>query len=372
MEDAPLPNENTIILKSDKNKTYKIKFTAKDNYLLIQSMKESKENIIYESKIQLSDIKLNKYFSICDSIYDVLLSLKPNLSNNIKLEEINNELKLIIPLNHPLAKEIIFNLKLQQNNNSNDLIQDLLNKMTSLSEKVELQQKEIDSLKKRVNALENERHNNNQVIEEKPFKINNTPKNMNNNMNNNQNNINKENNNSYSQPKIYHFSQKECSYIIRKKEEELSIKNWINSFKQIRFNLLFRMSRDGTATINFHTRCDNKGKTLVLIETKDGNRFGGYTSLQWNMEGEKRYGENIWLFNLEKNINKYILMKQSKSPAIICDMNNGPSFEEGIIFKNNDLSVGYIEHQGLINGAGIIDKKIQVKELEVFQVNIRY
>ena len=120
MEDAPLPNENTIILKSDKNNTYKIKFTAKDNYLLIQSMKESKENIIYESKILLSDIKLNKYFSICDSIYDVLLSLKPNLSNNIKLEEINNELKLIIPLNHPLAKEIIFNLKLQQNNNSND------------------------------------------------------------------------------------------------------------------------------------------------------------------------------------------------------------------------------------------------------------
>ena len=293
MEDAPLPNENTIILKSDKNNIYKIKFTAKDNYLLVQSIKESKENIIYENKIQLSDIKLNKYFSICDSIYDVLLSLKPNLSNNIKLEEINNELKLIIPLNHPLAKEIIFNLKLQQNNNSNDLIQDLLNKITSLSEKVELQQKEIDSLKKRVNALENERHNNNQVIEEKPFKINNTPKNMNNNMNNNQNNINKENDNSYSQPKIYHFGQKECSYIIRKKEEELSIKNWINSFKQIRFNLLFRMSRDGTTAINFHTRCDNKGKTLVLIETKDGNRFGGYTSLQWNMEGGKKDMERI-------------------------------------------------------------------------------
>ena len=61
-----------------------------------------------------------------------------------------------------------------------------------------------------------------------------------------------------------------------------------------------------------------------------------------------------------------------KSGSIICQMDNGPSFEEGIIFKNNDLSVGYIEHQGLINGAGIIGKKIQVKELEVFQVNIRY
>ena len=70
------------------------------------------------------------------------------------------------------------------------------------------------------------------------------------------------------------------------------------------------MSRDDTTTINFHARCDNKGKTLILIETKDGKRFGGYTSLQWNMEGEKRYGENIWLFNLEKSIYKYNLIKQ--------------------------------------------------------------
>ena len=41
MEDAPLPNENIILVKSDKNNTYKIKFTALDNFLLIQSIKES-------------------------------------------------------------------------------------------------------------------------------------------------------------------------------------------------------------------------------------------------------------------------------------------------------------------------------------------
>ena len=42
---------------------------------------------------------------------------------------------------------------------------------------------------------------------------------MNINTNNNQNNFNKENNNSYPQTKIYHFGQKECSYIIRKKKK---------------------------------------------------------------------------------------------------------------------------------------------------------
>ena len=51
MEDAPLPNENIIIVKSDKNNIYKKKFKALDNCLLIRSMKESKESIIYENKI---------------------------------------------------------------------------------------------------------------------------------------------------------------------------------------------------------------------------------------------------------------------------------------------------------------------------------
>ena len=159
---------------------------------------------------------------------------------------------------------------------------------------------------------------------------------------------------------------------MRKKEEELSIKNWIHPYKQIKFKLLFRMSRDGTTAINFHTKCDSKGKTMILIETKDGNRFGGYTSLQWNMEGEKRYGDNVWLFNLEGIIYKFILIKQSKLAAIICDMNNGPSFDEGISFKNNDLTVGYLESNALFNGGKFKDKKIHIKELEVFQVYINY
>ena len=359
MDDAPLPNENLIIVKSDKNTIYKIKFTVNDNYLLLQSFKDCKDESTYEDKIHLNTIKLNKYFSICDSIFDVMEALKPNLSNKIKLEEINNELKLIIPLNHPLAKEITFNLKIKQK--EDDLIHNLYNIVKSLSQKIENQQEEINSLKNRVNILENKN------------KTNNDKSLYNNNYNNNIfNNNNSNNNNIFSDKKIYRFSQKEFSYIIRSKDEDLSIKNWIHGNKQIRFNLLFRMSRDGTTTINFHTKCDFKGKTLILIETKDGKRFGGYTSLQWNMDGEKRYGENIWLFNLEKTLWKYPLIKMGKLGSIICQMDNGPSFEEGIIFKNNDISVGYLECQALKNAAKISDNKFNVKEMEIFQVNIKY
>ena len=293
MDDAPLPNENSIILKSDKNIIYKIKFIANDNYLLLQSFKDNKDEITYEDKIHLNTIKLNKYFSICDSIFDVMEALKPNLSNKIKLEEINNELKLIIPLNHPLAKEITFNLKIKQK--EDNLIHNLYNIVKSLSQKIENQQEEINSLKNRVNILENKNKTNN----DKPL--------YNNNYNNNIfNNNNSNNNNIFSDKKIYRLSQKEFSYIIRNKDEDLSIKNWIHGNKQIRFNLLFRISRDGTTTINFHTKCDFKGKTLILIETKDGKRFGGYTSLQWNMDGEK-YMEKIFGFLIWRKLYGNIL-----------------------------------------------------------------
>ena len=159
---------------------------------------------------------------------------------------------------------------------------------------------------------------------------------------------------------------------MRNKEKELTIKNWIYPHKQINFKLLFRMSRDGKTAINFHSKCDFKGKTLILIETTDGKRIGGYSMHEWGTEDRKKYGEYIWLFNLEKNIWKYSLMKGMNYCGIICKFDNGPSFENGIIFENNDLSVGYIEAEPLMKIAEIKDKKIKVKEMEVFQVFIKY
>ena len=44
--------------------------------------------------------------------------------------------------------------------------------------------------------------------------------------------------------------------------------------------LLYRASRDGWAASNFHSGCDNKGPTVIVI--KSGNYiFGGYTEENW-------------------------------------------------------------------------------------------
>ena len=133
------------------------------------------------------------------------------------------------------------------------------------------------------------------------------------------------------------------------------------------------MSENGTKAMNFHLNCDSKGKTLILIETNEGIRIGGYTSLQWNMDGIKKYGENVFLISFQNNnFRKIPLIRQNKLGSIICDMNNGPSFDEFLVIKNNDLTKVYIENDSLMRMLGLSKKIFNIKELEVFQVNIKY
>ncbi|KAL7544862.1 hypothetical protein ACHAWF_008226 [Thalassiosira exigua] len=46
--------------------------------------------------------------------------------------------------------------------------------------------------------------------------------------------------------------------------------------------LLYRSSRDGASSENFHSKCDNQGCTLTIIETTDGFVLGGYSNVPWS------------------------------------------------------------------------------------------
>lgn len=79
--------------------------------------------------------------------------------------------------------------------------------------------------------------------------------------------------------------------------------------------LLYRASRDGWKFVNFHTKCDKKGATLVLFKTDKNKRCGGYTSVDWHSEGKWESDESAFLFSLD--LKKQILVKQPKH-AIYC------------------------------------------------------
>ena len=65
-----------------------------------------------------------------------------------------------------------------------------------------------------------------------------------------------------------------------------------------KMELLFRGSRDGMTSKDFHDKCDNKGQTITLYQNQKGNIFGGYTSIPWTSDGKWHNDKNSFLFTL--------------------------------------------------------------------------
>ncbi len=47
------------------------------------------------------------------------------------------------------------------------------------------------------------------------------------------------------------------------------------------FKLLYRKSVDGKSASDFHNKCDGIGKTISIIKSNSGYKFGGYAESQW-------------------------------------------------------------------------------------------
>ena len=59
-----------------------------------------------------------------------------------------------------------------------------------------------------------------------------------------------------------------------------------------KFELLFRGSRDGMTSNNFHEKCDNQGQTITLCINEKGYIFGGFASIPWNNKGSWTEAQN--------------------------------------------------------------------------------
>ena len=84
----------------------------------------------------------------------------------------------------------------------------------------------------------------------------------------------------------------EDSLILSEEQRQILIM-WLSDTLQSgssNYGLLYRASRDGWTSANFHSRCDCKGSTVTVA--KCGNYiFGGYTEIPW--EGEFGYREFV-------------------------------------------------------------------------------
>lgn len=105
------------------------------------------------------------------------------------------------------------------------------------------------------------------------------------------------------------------SSIITEISETNKILNWLNiKSNKLTFNLLYRASKDGDSQEAFHKNCDEKGASLLLIQTKNNKKFGAYTSIGWkNIESMEWLDDNnSFLFSLDNN-KKYKIIKSQYS-----------------------------------------------------------
>ena len=162
------------------------------------------------------------------------------------------------------------------------------------------------------------------------------------------------------------------------------IVNWIYEAinkDKIKFELIFKMTQNGTNSDKFHNLCNDQGPTLTLIKTTENKIFGGFTPLDWKNEGGFIVDKSMITFVFSLNLCKKYNLKDKENQAIKCKFENGPSFGNGdiIIYQNmkegkayaNNKSVFFsdgnlelIEYMGEVKGF----KGFTVAEIEVYKI----
>jgi len=107
--------------------------------------------------------------------------------------------------------------------------------------------------------------------------------------------------------------------------------------KQLKFvskrlgETLYVASEDGDGSNVFHTKCDNQGPTVVIVQTTTDAVFGGYTDANWKHKGYVA-SSTSFLFRLRPVTAKYPLKSGKSSYAIYAHSSYGPVFGQSYDF----------------------------------------
>ena len=327
-------------IKSNTGKMFYINLLNQEEYLIITAYYISNKNKIeYESKFDISYIKKVKLFILYDTINECLeeINLGINTGKSYLVEE-KNYINIFIPLNNIKFNEINFKVDLKENINivNNKEINELKNVIKE-------QNNDIINLKNKVNQLEILVNDllifKKDILGKITFKIN--------------------------------------SKIVDSYFNIILIKNWINninneSSKIIKAKLLYKLSKDGDSIDTFHQKCDNNSPTLLLVETTNGRKFGGYTTCVWSVnKGGKKDGKTF-LFSLdEKKI--YKKKKEHENERdIYCRKDAGPTFGGNDLYFYQTLKKGYSASPYYFLDKNDLAKNIKddfdIKEIEIFKI----
>ena len=103
---------------------------------------------------------------------------------------------------------------------------------------------------------------------------------------------------------------------------------------------IYRATEDGDKADDFHRLCDGNTNVIVLIKTKDGKKFGGYTSIGFNNYNQSYLDDTAFIFSIDK---REIYPNIKGKNAIESYYNLGPTFSgDSIKIYDNFLKKGGI------------------------------
>ena len=339
-------------IKSNTGKIFYITFVNIGEQLHILAYYNSNNSKIeYESVFGMSYIKTVKLFILYDTLDECLDEIFAGINTGKSyLTEDDNYINIFIPLNNIKFKEIMFKVDLKEKNNiknkigeDNKELKEYKEKINELKKVIKMQNNEIIDLKDKVEQLEYFVRDllifKKEILGKISFKLN---------------------------------SKIADSYFYI-----LLLKNWIkldenSNNKIIKTKLLYRLSKDGDTVETFHKLCDNISPTLLLVETPNGKKFGGYTTCTWCMnKGGKKDGKTfLFSFDEKKMFKKKEESKNERD--IYCRKDAGPIFGGNDLYFYQTLKKGYSLSPYYFLDSNDLAKNtnddFDVSEIEIFKI----
>jgi hypothetical protein len=170
-----------------------------------------------------------------------------------------------------------------------------------------------------------------------------------------------------------------------------SIPSLFDEFGTKRYELLYRGSRDGFDSVNFHNRVDGHSHTIILIETTKGYIFGSYIVCCWDSSNSWKGDNSVqsFIFTLKNPHNlsphKFPLKAEMKGYAMWCFpttcmiwIGNTAAIciSDGCNVNNKSCTATWdIQSASYANDTGLDgctlftgEKNFTVKELEIFEL----
>lgn len=329
-----------LIQEIEIDKQSKLKISCNDTMILFNISQNIIPKKEYELLLSLEQLcQKSKFFINFESTKDLINWLIKSI-NQKNSNIIIKEKECVIHILNPISFKFIDLSLIPQK-------PDLSSRVTKLEEIIIQQNKEISILKEKINKFEpiiEEYNREKGKIKQLEFKVE-----------------------EYILDYKNHFF---CdSNILNENDKNLLLK-WIPS-NPIKIILLLNSRKDGDSVEVVEKTVSDKKNILVIIQTKDGYKFGGFAAQKWKIK-EKIYDKNAFVFSLDKG-KKYKIIKPENSYYLTNWWGFGVDENAIIIvqncssFNNNFVGNGTydIKEKYELNGG---KQYFTVDRLEIYQI----